>query len=44
LKHKYSVVQTPKFERNFRKLRTELQRRISDQTINHLAESLCTDN
>jgi mRNA interferase RelE/StbE len=33
LNHKYSVVQTPKFERNFRKLRSELQRRISDQIL-----------
>ena len=30
---KYSVVQTPKFERNFRKLRSELQRRISEQIL-----------
>ncbi len=30
---KYSIVQTPKFERNFRKLRSELQRRISEQIL-----------
>jgi mRNA-degrading endonuclease RelE of RelBE toxin-antitoxin system len=33
LNRKYIVVQTPKFERAFRKLDSELQRRISTQLL-----------
>ncbi len=33
MKGKYVIVQTPKFERNFRKLDPELQERISEQIL-----------
>ncbi len=38
---KYSIVQTPKFERNLRKLRSELQRRISEQMLALEDQPLC---
>jgi mRNA interferase RelE/StbE len=33
LSHRFTVVQTPKFEKAFRKLDSELQRRISSQLL-----------
>jgi mRNA-degrading endonuclease RelE of RelBE toxin-antitoxin system len=33
LKPRYQIVHTPKFERNFKKLSSESQRRIAEETL-----------